>query len=172
MTLQTTPAREDIGNIKYKPLITYLILVTLLSAGFITLMKLLGQQGNYLAALYMLSPAITAIVVRLFFDANKFRDANLKFGKIKDYLKFWAIALGITVLSFAIFTLLGALSWDLSGQIFLGQLAAQFALAGQSIADLPPGLTPQMMLIIYAIGGLTLFNIFPGIITGFGEEFG
>ena len=28
------------------------------------------------------------------------------------------------------------------------------------------------MLIIYFIGGLTVFNILPGIITGFGEEFG
>lgn len=29
-----------------------------------------------------------------------------------------------------------------------------------------------MMLMIYFIGGLTVFNILPGIITGFGEEFG
>jgi membrane protease YdiL (CAAX protease family) len=28
------------------------------------------------------------------------------------------------------------------------------------------------MLVIYTIGGLTVFNIFPGFITGFGEEFG
>jgi membrane protease YdiL (CAAX protease family) len=28
------------------------------------------------------------------------------------------------------------------------------------------------MLMIYFIGGLTIFNILPGIITGFGEEFG
>jgi membrane protease YdiL (CAAX protease family) len=52
-------------------------------------------------------------------------------------------------------------------------LAQQFAAAGQDInASLPPGLTPIMMLMIYFVGGLTVFNILPGIITGFGEEFG
>lgn len=33
-------------------------------------------------------------------------------------------------------------------------------------------LHPQMMLLLYFIGGLTVFNILPGVITGFGEEFG
>jgi hypothetical protein len=28
------------------------------------------------------------------------------------------------------------------------------------------------MLMIYFVGGLTIFNLVPGIITGFGEEFG
>jgi membrane protease YdiL (CAAX protease family) len=37
---------------------------------------------------------------------------------------------------------------------------------------LPTGFTPQMMLVAYFIGGLTVFNILPGMITGFGEEFG
>jgi membrane protease YdiL (CAAX protease family) len=82
------------------------------------------------------------------------------------------VALGISVLSMGIYTLLGSIKWDLSGQVFLNQLTQQFALMGQNINDLPAGLTPQMMLIIYFIGGLTIFNILPGIITGFGEEFG
>jgi membrane protease YdiL (CAAX protease family) len=28
------------------------------------------------------------------------------------------------------------------------------------------------MLLIFSVGGLSIFNIFPGILTGFGEEFG
>lgn len=157
---------------KNKPLIAFLIIITLLSAGFIALMKALGQQGNYLAGLYMLGPAIAAIITRIFFYENKFKDANLSFGRARDYVKFWAIALGISILSISIYTLLGSITWDFSGQAFLNQLAEQFALSGQNINDLPAGLTPQMMLIIYFIGGLTIFNILPGIITGFGEEFG
>ena len=46
-------------------------------------------------------------------------------------------------------------------------------MSGQNIEDtLPPGFTPRMMLWLFFIGGLTVFNIFPGLITGFGEEFG
>jgi membrane protease YdiL (CAAX protease family) len=37
---------------------------------------------------------------------------------------------------------------------------------------LSPGFTPQMMLWVFTIGGLTVFNIMPGLISGFGEEFG
>lgn len=157
---------------KHKSLIAYLVIIGLLSTGFIVLMKLLGQKGNYLAALYMLGPAIAAIITRLFFYEGKFKDANFRIGKLKNYVKFWAIALSVTVLSLVIYTLLGSISWDFSGQVFLGQLAEQFTLTGQDINDLPAGLTPRMMLIIYFIGGLTIFNILPGMITGFGEEFG
>jgi membrane protease YdiL (CAAX protease family) len=75
-------------------------------------------------------------------------------------------------LTFALYTVLGAVSWDFTGNVFLGRLAEQFAMAGQSIDEgLPPGMTPKMMLIIFFVGGLTFFNI-PGVITGFGEEFG
>jgi len=157
---------------KNKPLITYLTIITLLSGGFIVLIKLLGQKGNYLAAIYMMSPAIAALITRAFFYEKKFRDANLKFGKVRDYAKFWAISLAIAVFSFLIYTLLGSVKWDFSGQVFLDQLAQQFALTGKNINDLPSGFTPQIMLVLYFIGGLTIFNILPGIITGFGEEFG
>lgn len=77
------------------------------------------------------------------------------------------------MLSYGFFTLFGAIRWDFTGQQFLTRLSAQFAVAGQDIqASLPPGFTPQTMLLVYFIGGLTVFNILPGIITGFGEEFG
>lgn len=134
---------------------------------------MLEQQGAYLAQGYMLTPAIAAIITRLFFYPLRFKDASLQFGRIKDYLKFWVLSLGITVLSYALFTLLGAISWDFTGNAFLERLTQQLAAAGQDInKTLPPGMSPQMMLIIFFVGGLTIFNIFPGIITGFGEEFG
>jgi membrane protease YdiL (CAAX protease family) len=159
-------------DMKHKSLVAYLVTITLLSAGFIVLMKVLGQKGNFLAALYMLGPAIAAVITRACFYEKKFKDANLRFGKVKNYIKYWAIALCVSLLSFLIFTLIGSITWDFSGQAFLSQLAQQFALTGQNINDLPAGLTPQKMLILYFIGGLTIFNILPGIITGFGEEFG
>ncbi|MBN2091776.1 CPBP family intramembrane metalloprotease [candidate division KSB1 bacterium] len=132
-----------------------------------------GQKGAYLAQIYMLTPAIAAIITRLFFYQPKFSDANLRFGKIRDYFKFWFISIGITVLSYIFFTLLGGIMWDLSGQVFLDKLAQQLAATGKDInASLPPGFTPKIMLIIFFVGGLTFLNILPGIITGFGEEFG
>ena len=134
---------------------------------------MLGQQGAYLAQGYMMTPAIAALIVRLFFYKPRFKDANLRFGRIQDYLKFWLISIGITVLSYALFTVLGGITWDFTGQAFLERLAQQFAAEGQDItATLPPGFTPQMMMIIFFVGGLTVFNIMPGIITGLGEEFG
>ena len=158
---------------KHKSLIIYFVILTLLCAGFIVGAKALGQQGMYLAQGYMMSPAIAAIITRLFFYENKFRDANLRFGRTKDYLKFWLISVGITALSYVFFTLLGGISWDFTGQAFLERLSQQFAAAGQDMgSSLPPGFTPQMMLMAFFIGGLTVFNILPGIITGFGEEFG
>jgi membrane protease YdiL (CAAX protease family) len=157
---------------KHKPLVVYLLLVVALSGAFIAAMKLLGQQGVFLASFYMLGPAIAALITRAFFYEKRFRDANLKIGKAKHYLTFWIVALAITALSAILYTLLGSVRWDLSGQLFLDQLSQQMASTGQDINDLPPGFTPQTMLILYAIGGLTVFNIFPGIIAGFGEEFG
>jgi CAAX protease family protein len=156
-----------------KSLAIYLFILAVLCAGAVVGAKMLGQQGNYLAGAYMLTPAVAAIITRLFFYKPHFKDANLRLGRISDYFKFWLFSLGITVLSFGLYTLLGAVSWDFSGNVFLQRLDQQFAALGQSMQDsLPPGLTPQMMLLIYFAGGLTVFNIFPGIITGFGEEFG
>lgn len=157
---------------KNHPLVAFLVIITLLSAGLIVLMKSLGQSGNYLAVPYMLGPAIAAVITRAMFYESKFMDANLRFGRVRDYIIFWAVALGITVLSFISFTFLGSITWDFSGRVFLDQLSQQMSLTGQDINDLPGGLTPQTMLIIYFIGGLTIFNVLPGMITGFGEEFG
>ncbi|HID54442.1 MAG TPA: CPBP family intramembrane metalloprotease [Anaerolineae bacterium] len=158
---------------KNQPLLSYLVILTLLGAGVIAGMKALGPQGVALVQVYMLTPAIAALIARLFFYKPKFSDANLRFGRLRDYPRFWLMAIGITLLSYAFYTLLGGITWDFSGQAFLDNLAQQFALSGQDINEtLPPGFTPQMMLWLFFFGGLTVFNIFPGIITGFGEEFG
>jgi len=164
---------RDEAIMKHKSLLIYFAILAFLCTLFIAGAKALGQQGMYLAQGYMLAPAIAAIITRMFFYEQKFQDANFRFGRVKDYFKFWLISIGITVLSYFLFTLLGSISWDLSGQVFLERLSQQFEAAGQDMtAALPSGFTPQMMLMIYFIGGLTVFNIMPGIITGFGEEFG
>ncbi len=158
---------------KHKSLIAYFIILVTLCSGFVIGAKMMGEQGAYLAQGYMMTPAIAALITRLFFYKPRFQDANLRFGRGRDYLRFWIFGIGITALSYGIFTLLGAIRWDLSGQIFLERLAEQFASTGQDITQtLPSGFTPQTMLWIYFIGGLTVFNIMPGLITGFGEEFG
>lgn len=156
-----------------KTLVAYLIILTLLCAGFVIGARMMGRQGMYLASGYMLTPAIAAIITRLFFYEPHFKDADLRFGKFKDYIKFWLYSLGYVALSFMMFTLAGSIRWDFSGKIFLDLLAQQFAATGRDMAaSVPPGFTPQMMLWLFVIGGLTVFNMFPGIVNGFGEEFG
>jgi membrane protease YdiL (CAAX protease family) len=156
---------------KKRPLIAYLVLIALISGGFIVGMKLMGKAGNYLAGAYMLGPAIAAIITRLFFYEARFRDAHLGFGRLKDYLRFWGIALVVVIISYVLYTILGSISWDFSGETFLAQLKEQMALSGKDINNLPAGLTPRIMLFIFLVGGLTVFNI-PMMIAGFGEEFG
>lgn len=156
-----------------KSLAIYFVVLIILSAAWIVGAKLVGEQGRYLAQAYMMTPAIAAFITRLFFYENRFKDANLRFGRLSDYGRYWLSSVAISILSYVLFTLFGAITWDLTGNVFLGRLSEQFAAVGQDMeASLPPGFTPQMMLIIYFFGGLTVFNILPGIITGFGEEFG
>lgn len=154
-------------------LVIYFMVLSVLCAAIIVSAKMLGRQGAYLAQVYMLTPAFAAIITRAFFYEPRFKDANLRLGRIRDYIKFWAFSLGIIGVWYVVFTILGIIHWDFTGKVFLEKLAKQLAEMGQDINEtLPPGFTPQMMLMIYFVGGLTIFNIFPGIITGFGEEFG
>lgn len=158
---------------KNKPLIAYFAILIILCAGFVIGARMMGEQGVYLAGGYMLTPAIAALIARLIFHKPRFKDACLRFGRFRDYIKFWLYSLGITTLWFLLFTLSGSIRWDFSGEVFLDLLAQQFATTGEDmLASLPPGFTPQMMLWLFVIGGLTMFNIMPGIISGFGEEFG
>jgi len=158
---------------KNRSIITYLVLLVLLCAGFVVGARLMGRQGMYLAGGYMLTPALAAILTRLLVHKPRFRDAGLRFGRLRDYVRFWLYSLALTAVSFLLFTAFGAIRWDLSGQTFLDLLAQQFAAVGQDMSSsLPQGFTPQMMVWLYFVGGLTIFNILPGLITGFGEEFG
>ena len=150
----------------------YLGVLALLCAGFVGGMLALGQRGYYLAQAYMLTPALAAIVTRLFFYAPRFSDARLRRGRWRDYGRFWAAALGVVALDYALYTVLGAVRWDPTGAAFLSQLGEQMAAAGQDINDLPPGLTPERMLLLYFVGGLTVFNVLPGMVNGLGEELG
>ena len=158
---------------KTRPLAIYFVILLILCTGFVIGARMMGRQGVYLAGGYMLTPAIAALITRLFFYKPHFKDAKLRFGRFRDYIKFWVYSLVITAFSYLMFTLFGSIRWDLSGKVFLDLLAQQFAATGQDmLASLPPGFTPQIMLWLFVIGGLTVFNIFPGIISGFGEEFG
>lgn len=156
-----------------RALTVYFLLLAALCAAVIGGALALGKQGAYLAGFYMLTPAAAAILTRVLAYPPRFRDAGLRIGRMRHYLVFWLASLGIVAAYFASYTLLGAVRWDWSGQVFLDRLAQQFAAQGQDMAkSLPEGLTPQMMLWIYFAGGLTVFNVVPGILTGFGEEFG
>jgi membrane protease YdiL (CAAX protease family) len=151
----------------------YLVVLFILCTGFVVGARALGELGPYLAQGYMMTPAIAALITRLLFHKPRFKDASLRFGRARDYLQYWLVGLGITALSFGVYTLLGAIRWDFTGHLFLDRLAEQFAVNGQDMTDtLPAGFTPQMMLWLFFIGGLTVFNVMPGLITGFGEEFG
>ena len=158
---------------KNRALAIYFALLFVLCSGIIVGAKLLGKQGMYLAQVYMLTPAMAAVVTRLFFYPPRFKDANLRLGGIKHYVRFWLASIAITALSFGLFTLLRGITWDFTGQVFLKKLTEQFAATGQDINEtLPKGLTPRTMLVLYFFGGLTVFNVIPGVVTGFGEEFG
>lgn len=158
---------------KNRSLATYFAILATLCAAIIGGAKLLGERGAYLAQAYMLTPALATLFTRLFFYEPRFKDANLRFGRAADYFKFWLFSLGLTALMYTLYTILGAVRWDFTGDIFLERFSQQLQAAGQDInSTLPPGFTPQMMLALFTIGGVTVFNIFPGVITGFGEEFG
>ncbi len=151
----------------------YFALLVTLCAVFIAMARLFDQHAAYLAQAYMLTPAVAALVTRGFFYGPRFSDAQLRLGRLADYGRFWLVSIGITALSFLLFTALGAITWDFTGNAFLQRLTRQLAAAGTDInTTLPPGLTPRAMLVIFFVGGLTVFNILPGLITGFGEEFG
>ncbi|HSG27912.1 MAG TPA: CPBP family intramembrane glutamic endopeptidase [Candidatus Krumholzibacterium sp.] len=154
-----------------RPLAAYLVLVALISGGFVVGMKVMGQRGNYLAGPYMLTPALAAFFTRWLFYTGKFRDARLSPGNWRNYYRFWGLTLVVVALSYVFFTVFGAITWDLSGESFLSQMEEQMRVTGGSMGDLPEGMTPKMMLWLFFAGGLTIFNI-PMTLAGFGEEFG
>lgn len=162
-------AKQNASNV----LLVYFLILTFLCASFIIGAKALGENGRYLAQGYMITPAIAALITRLFFYKGKFSDAKLRFGKARDYLKFWIYSLLIVIASYLVYYAIGAIKWDITGQTFLTNLELQFKNTGQDMySSLPKGMTPKDMMWLLMIGQLTVLNILPGIITGFGEEFG
>ena len=156
---------------KKHPLVAYIVLVACLSGGIIVLMRALGQRGYFIAQFYMFVPAISAAIARLFFYDRGFSDSRLNLGRLRAYARTYAATLVIVAICYIAYWILGAVSWDLTGDTFLRTLGEQMEATGQDINDLPMGLSPKMMLILFAIGGLTVFNI-PFTLSGFGEEFG
>jgi membrane protease YdiL (CAAX protease family) len=156
-----------------RSLAAFLVLVTVLSGGYVAAMLLAGKAGAYLAQGYMLLPAVAALLTRACFDENGFRDVNLRLGRLRHYFLFWLMSLGIAGLFFLAYWAVGAGTWDFTGTSFLTRLTKQFEESGQDINQtLPPGMMPRDMLWLFFVGRLTVFNILPGLITGFGEEFG
>ncbi len=156
---------------KKRPLAAYLILVTVLSGGLILLMKVMGQKGLYIGQFYMFTPAIAAVITRALFYEKGFSDARLNIGRLRYYIRFYALTLAVVAGCYLAYWAFSAVSWDFTGNTFLSTLATQMEATGTDINDLPLGLTPKMMLLLFVIGGLTVFNI-PFTISGFGEEFG
>lgn len=158
---------------RLKPLIAYFLILTFLCSLLIIGTLQLGKKGMYLAQVYMLTPAIAAIITRVFFYPSKFNDALLKPVKFRYFIEYWGRSVFIVILSYIIFYSIGAIHWDFSGQTFLKNLEIQFQTEGKDMYDsLPNGITPKMMMYLMMIGQLTILNIIPGIITGMGEEFG
>jgi membrane protease YdiL (CAAX protease family) len=158
-------------GMKHKSLMAFLMITAALSTAFILAMKAMGQKGFYLGQIYMLLPAVAAIITRLFLYDQRFRDAHLRLGRARNYLQFYVISVGIVILIYLMYTAFSSVSWDISGNTFLSQFAEQLSKTGKDINDLPAGMTPKMMLVVFFIGGLTVFNI-PFTIIAFGEEFG
>jgi membrane protease YdiL (CAAX protease family) len=157
--------------VKKHPLAAYIVLVACLSGGLILLMKALGQRGYFIAQFYMFAPAASAAIARFFFYERGFSDARLNIGRLRSYVRTYGFTLAIVAACYLAYWALGAVSWDFTGDTFLSTLGEQMETAGKDINDLPMGLTPKMMLLLFAVGGLTVFNI-PFTVSGFGEEFG
>ncbi len=151
-----------------KSLIAYLCILAVLCGGFVAAMRALGQQGNYLAQFYMLTPALAAILTRLFFHPLHFKDANIRFGNWRHWLQYWLLAVSVVALYFALYTVFGAARWDFSGQAYIDQMAQYMPEAARTMQ---PGPDLALQLALFAVAGLTVLNI-PGLIMGFGEEFG
>jgi len=155
-----------------RSLLAFLLLVFSLSTVIILIAKLSGKTQNLVAGIYMLVPALSAVIIRLTVYDKKFSDSGLRFGPWKNYLVAWASGLALSISYGVGFYLTGCVDLDFSGDGFLKQIESIAPGMGNDMMEqLPEGFSLQLMLLLYTIGGLTLFNI-PGIIIGFGEEFG
>ena len=132
----------------------YLVLVALISGGFVIAMKTIGERGNYLAGPYMFAPAIAAFLTRTFFSERGFSDARLGPGRWGDYFRFWAITVGIVVLSYIFYTITGSIEWDAGGDTF--------EYTGTGIEKLLGFLVAIVFLAVY-VGILQLLLFYAGL---------
>lgn len=156
----------------HRGLVAWLLILALACAGFVWAALALGQTANMVAAAYMLTPALAAVVARAFFHPPRFRDAALRPGPLVRYLWVWVGAVALVAAQYALFLASGAVAIDLTGQGYLEQI--ERVMPGGSatmLAQLPSGVTVPQMLALTTVGGLTVFNL-PGVVLGLGEELG
>jgi membrane protease YdiL (CAAX protease family) len=155
-----------------REIVVFLGILAVVCGVFVMTALHLRRTVNSVAALYMFTPAIAAALTRAFVSRERFTGAGLCGAPPLVFFAFWGLGVGIAVLYYGLFTLSGAVRWDSSGAGFLSQIEAFVPGAGvQMLQQLPKGMTLTGMLALYTVGGFTLFNI-PGILLGFGEEFG
>ena len=151
----------------------YLALLAALSGGVVAAMLLAGEQAGHLAQGYMLLPAVAALVVWAGPGRRRLARPGWRPCRWRDLATAWLASLAISAAVFAAYTVAGIGRWDPTGQAFIARLEAQLAAVGQDLATAtPPGMTPQAMVWLFALGGLTVFNVLPGLVTGLGEEVG
>ena len=155
-----------------RSLAAYLAFVAIISAALIVGALALGARGTYLAGLYMFGPALAAIAARALVRPPGFRGAGLRPGRLRPYVAFWLFGIAVVAANVVAIQLAGALHWDLRGDAALAQIDRLAELSGQPMPAPPAGLSPRDMLVLFTLGGLTVLNLMPGLLTGFGEEFG
>lgn len=156
-----------------KALVVYFLLLISLSSFVVTGILVSKNQALHFAQFYMFTPGVAAIITRFFFYGPRFSDAYLGLGRARHWIRFWVASITLAILSYLVFSLLGAVTWDFTREVFLAGLAKQFELPVQKIEGaLPWGLTPHDVLLLFTAGNFTLFNLLPGLIVGMGEELG
>ena len=93
-------------SMKSRPLTSYFVLLIAFSLAVVLVIYFLGQKGLYVAQLYMLTPALSAVITRLFFYEKKFSDAFLNIGRGRHWLQFWLISALLAAISYLFYTLL------------------------------------------------------------------
>ena len=120
--------------------------------------------GSNRLSLYVY-PAISAVVARWFTGCG-YSNAGLTLGKLRWYVYGWSVSLAMCVFVFSAEWVIGAAKFDLS----LERLAA-LGPTDSAPVEPPEGFTKQQFVLVLAMANLTVMNI-PGILLGFGKEFG
>lgn len=126
-----------------------------------------GTPSTALAYVFMLSPAIAALIVRAV-RREGFRDIGFRLGRLRWYLFAWALSVGMVAVMYLVPLAFGFAEYD-------PRVARLAEMAGSSFSadqmELPQGLGEEQALLLFALVNLTVSNI-PGILLGLGEEIG